>query len=725
MGVESADGFAAPSPSEGLPPLTEEDLTVLEAVGRRWRARLAGGPEVLPVDPSLERSNVEPKPTRFGRFAPISMFAPVGVRELVAADSAAADEDSSWERGYRRARRLILGPSLQSSAVVYERMRKLIALPVLSGDLLSSVAYGSEAMIAVLVLAGSGALGNELPLGLCLVTLMILVGISYRQTIRAYPSGAGSYIVATDNLGELPGLLAAAGLITDYVLTVSVSIAAGIAAVTSAIPEVRPETVLLGVSVIVILLVGNLRGVRQAGHLFALPTTVFLVAMVVLIVAGWVKVIGRGFTEIPAPHVLAVSALTPFLVLRAFASGATSMTGIEAVSNAVPVFKPIQWRNARRVLSAMITILVALFAALLLLIHWQGLVPEARQTILSQLAATVFGRGPVYGFIQVSTALVLIFAADAAFNDFPRVLYFMARDHHAPRSFLRMGDRLGFSNGITALALLSAAVFVAFRGHTESLIPLYAIGVFLAFTLSQAGMVTHWWRLKTFHWRRSLAINGVGATASAAVLVTGATTKFTAGAWVVLLAIPLLAVFLLRIKRHYTDVAGKTRIGTAIERPDRAELDLAAGHERLLAGDETLLFPDPLAHLFVVPIAHLDLPGIRALAYALSLRRPTLALHVSPEQAEADRFEEGWDRFGVPVPLEVVVSPYRAVVGPIINYLESLHEQAPEITITVVVPELKVRKVWHRLLHERLADRLRRGLENHEGIAVTEVPFHL
>jgi amino acid transporter len=610
-------------------------------------------------------------------------------------------------------------------------MRKLVALPVLSGDLLSSVAYGPEAMISVLVLAGAGALGLELPLGLGLIALMILVGVSYRQTVRAYPSGAGSYIVASDNLGEIPGLAAAAGLITDYILTVSVSVSAGVAAITSALPVLRSVTVLLGVAVIAVLLAGNLRGVRQAGNFFAAPTFLFLLAMAMLIVVGFVKAAERGFTTVPSPHVSAVTILGPLLVLRAFASGATSMTGIEAVSNAVPVFRPVQWRNARAVLSMMVGILVVLFIGLVVLIHSQGLVPNDRQTLLSQLASSVFGRGAIYGFIQGATALELVFAADAAFNDFPRVLFFLARDDHAPRAFLRMGDRLAFSNGIIFLAGASALILVAFRGRTESLIPLYAVGVFLAFTLSQAGMVTRWWRMRGVHWKKSMVVNATGALASAAVLVTAAVTKFVEGAWVVLILIPLLAFVLLRIKAHYMAVEQETSVSS-----DRAategvftpspETDITADPNMVpMLKSESLATPSEVVHLVVVPMAHIDAPSLRALAYAVSFGQPTLALHVSPEQVEADRFQSAWDNWNVDIPLEVVVSPYRAVVGPIVNYLEALHSQRPELTLTVVVPEIRVRHRWHRLLHDQLGDRLRRSLEQHRGIAVTEVPFHL
>ncbi|MGO8862798.1 MAG: APC family permease [Acidimicrobiales bacterium] len=711
---------SSPSVSESLPALSEEELVALSRLGQRWRAASSGPSAPLPVDPSLQRSGETPAVSRFGRFAPIAMFRVEGPRELVASEATQSDR-SMPARAAHRLRRALLGPSLASSAVVHERMRKLIALPVLSGDLLSSVAYGPEAMITVLVLAGSKGLALELPLAFGLLTLMVVVGVSYRQTIRAYPSGAGSYIVATDNLGEVLGLAAATGLIIDYILTVSVSVTAGVASVTSAIPSLRPDAVALGVLVIAILVAGNLRGVRQAGNLFALPTYLFLVAMAVLIVGGFSEVASRGFTAVPPPHLTVLSVLTPLLVLRAFASGATSMTGIEAVSNAVPVFRPVQWRNARATLTCMVGILIVLFVGLVALIHLQGLVPTGNQTLLSELAAGVFGRGVLYGFIQAATALELMFAADTAFNDLPRVLFFMARNDHAPRSFLRMGDRLAFSNGIILLGLASTLILVAFHGQTESLIPLFAVGVFLAFTLSQAGMVAHWRRLRTAHWRKSMVVNGVGAVASGLVLVTAAVTKFVGGAWVVVAAVPLVTVLLLRIKAHYVSVERETGLSQDLTQ----DLELVPSSARTSLPPDVVTYPGGVHHLLVVPMARIDRPSLRALSYAVSFGQPTLALHVSPEEIEAERFQEAWDRWGAHVPLEVVVSPYRAVVGPIVNYIEALHSQRSDLTLTVVVPEIRVRRLWHRLLHDRLGHRLRRGLERHAGIAVADVPFHL
>ncbi|WP_446212526.1 APC family permease [Micromonospora sp. IBSANI012] len=706
---DEADIGTVVTPSAEFPPLAPEELGTLRRIGDRWRA---DHPGELPIDPTLGRHGGRPTPTRFGRLAPIAMFRREQPDELVATEPANLP-GTRFGRALTRLRRAVLGPPLSSAAVIYERMRKLVALPVLSSDLLSSVAYGPEAMLTVLVLAGSAALGLSLPLAAGLVLLMVAVGISYRQTIPAYPHGAGSYIVAGDNLGAGAGLTAAAGLMLDYVLTVAVSVAAGVHAITSALPGLAPFAVPLGVLVIAVLLAGNLRGVRTAGNIFVLPTYVFVVALLALLVVGYLRAAGRGFTPVPPPAVPAAEGLGLLLVLRAFASGAVSMTGIEAVSNAVPAFRPPEWRNARTTLGWMVAMLVLLFAALTLLIHLAGLVPRPDQTLLSQLARATFPTGPWYGLIQAATALILLLAANTAFNDFPRLLFFMARAGHAPRRFLHMGDRLAFSDGLVALAATAALVFVAFGGYTERLIPLYAVGVFLAFTLSQAGMVVHWRRRRGAGWPRRLVLNAVGATLSGLVLVTAAVAKFTEGAWVVVIAVPLLVLLFHRVHRHYRNL----HAALALHPPPVAPV--AAGPAE---GEE---LPQQVRHLVVVPMARLNRASLRALAYAVSLGQPTLAVHIAPEEAEADRFREQWRAWGDHVRLETIVSPYRAVIGPLAHYLEALHDTGPELVLTVIVPEVVLRRSWHRPLHSRTEQRLRRALRPLPGVVVTSVPVHL
>ncbi|MFI0943817.1 APC family permease [Streptomyces sp. NPDC021020] len=626
-------------------------------------------------------------------------------------------------------------------------MRKLVALPVLSADALSSVAYGPEAMLAVLVLAGTAGLDFTTPVAAAIAFLMLAVGISYRQTIRAYPHGGGSYIVAGDNLGRIPGLVAAAGLMTDYVLTVAVSIASGVAAITSAVPSLSPYTVPIGAGVIAALLLGNLRGLRQAGALFAAPTYAFVLAMLALVAKGLADAADRGFHTAAAPPLHAAEGVGALLVMRAFASGSTAMTGIEAISNAVPAFRPTEWRNARTTLTWMICLLITLFAGVTAVARLDGVVPRSGETVLSQLAHRGFGSGPMYVVTQAATAAVLLLAANTAYNDFPRVLFLLARDGHAPRLFLRLGDRLAFSNGIAVLSVAAAVVFIAFRGDTASLIPLYAVGVFLAFTLSQAGMVRHWWRLRDRHWRKSLFFNATGCVLSALVLVTAGITKFTSGAWVSILAVGLFLLVTTRIHHHYEEVRAALRLhphaieipaspggappaepspaaeGVPPAAPSAAPVrPMAPPHASVREDEES---PEEIRNLAIVPISTLDLAGMRALAYAASLRQPALALHLSPGEAEADRFRGYWDRWGDHLPLEVLVTPYRATVAPLVHYIEALHAQQPQLTLTIVVPEIVTRRRRYRLLHDRTASRLRRALRLLPKIVVTDVPYHV
>jgi amino acid transporter len=675
-------------------------------VGSEWGSAFDADTGSLPVDPSLGGQPELSQPTRWGRLVHVNPggASPDELEATIDDEGPALDLQTVGHH----IRRAVLGPPLKSTAIVQERMRKLIALPVLSADALSSVAYGPESMLAVLALAGGSGLGWSLPVSAAIAFLMLAVGLSYRQTIRAYPHGGGSYIVASANLGRVPGLVAAAGLITDYVLTVAVSISSGLAAMTSAIPSLHSAVVPIGLALIAFLLAANLRGVRQAGALFAAPTYAFIVAIALLVIVGLIDAGGRGFRAVPPPAAHASQAVTLLLVLRAFASGSTAMTGIEAISNAVPAFKPVEWRNARSTLTWMIGLLIAMFTGIIVLVHLDGIVPESSQTVLSQLAHLHFGSGPLYVYTQAATALVLLLAADTAYNDFPRVMFLLARDRFAPRPFLKMGDRLAFNNGIVVLSIVATLVFVAFGGNTSSLIPLYAVGVFLAFTLSQAGMVVHWWRVRGARWRTSIVMGAVGCAMSAIVFLIAAITKFTAGAWVSLLIVIVFTVVALLTRRHFDRVDDATALN-APATPD----------------GESEQTPSQVSNLTIVPIPHLDRVSVRALAYAVSLRQPVLALHVSPTEEESKRFREYWQAWGNHVPLEVVQSPYRTVIPPVVAYVESLHAQRPELTVTVIVPDLAVRHWWQRPLHDDTATRLRHALAPLAKVVVTSVRFHV
>lgn len=720
-------------PGSTVTGLDDQELAVLRQVGGHWGKALGGRPawvRALPIDPGLHQFPRSLKTPRGDRFAPVDFVQSGDPREVVATAHAGVGT-STAALAASRWRRALLGAPLNGSAVAHERMRKPVALAILSSDALSSVAYGPEAMLAVLALAGSGALGLSLEISVAIVVLMIAVGLSYRQLIRAYPHGGGSYIVAARNLGELPALIVAGALMTEYVLTVAVSISAGVAAITSALPGLADHAVPLGLAAIATLLAGNLRGVRQAGTIFSAPTYAFVLAMFVLIVVGLIDASGRGFTPTPVGGLDATEGITILLVLRAFSSGATAMTGIEAISNAVPAFQPPASRNARTVLALMVGFLVAMFAGLVVLMHLDGIVPRAGETALSQLAHSSFGSGPLYIYVQAATALILLLAANTSFNGFPRLLSIMARNGHAPRLFLRLGDRLAFSNGTIALAVAAAVLFVAFGGRTDALIPLYAVGVFVAFTLSQVGMVVHWRRLRDEHWRKSMLLNGIGAGLSAIVFVIAAVTKFSHGAWVALVLIALLALFAWRIRCHYDNVHRALALYPLDESGSQHPIvptlvSGARGDARDLApraeDDES---PDQFQHLAVVPIVRLDLSSLRALAYAASLGRPVLAVHISPGDDEAARFKSYWAAWGDHLPLEVVDSPYRALVAPLACYIDALRAQRPDLTLTVVLPEIVVKHRWQQLLHNGTARRLRHALRRQPGVVITTIPLHL
>ena len=507
-----------------MPALDDREVDALRSVGRQWADCMAdreAWDRALPVDPDLRYLDSEE--SREGAFVRIRSGRS-GDRDDLEATPAGNETDSGLGRLEYAARRVLVGPPLRSSAVAEEKMSNRLALPVLSPDALSSVAYGPEAMMAILVMAGSAELKLSLPIGAVLVVLMVSVGLGYRQVIRAYPHGGGSYIVASDALGATWGLIAGAGLILDYILTVAVSVASGVAAITSALPSVSPATVPIGLAVILVLVLGNLRGVRAAGALFAAPTYMFVVAIALIVIVGLVKPATHGLHPVAsAPHP-GSEAIGVLLILRAFSSGATAMTGIEVISNAVPVFEPPEAENARRTLSVMVVLLVSMFIGVVVVAHFDGAAP-GNQTVLSQIAHRSVGSGVLYAFVQLATTLVLLIAADSAVNGFPRLLYFMARDNYVPRAFLHMGDRLAFTTGIVVLAVPAAIIYVGFNGQTEPLIPLFAVGVFVAFTLAQSGMVAHWWHHRDSGWRRALGINLLGAVLSGAVAVIAAATE--------------------------------------------------------------------------------------------------------------------------------------------------------------------------------------------------------
>lgn len=611
-------------------------------------------------------------------------------------------------RAWYAVKRLLIGRPLSTAEAARERLSKVKALAVFSSDALSSTAYATEEILRVLVLAGMAAYSFVLPIGLAVVLLLAIVVISYRQTIRAYPRGGGTYIVTKDNLGAYPGLVAAAALLTDYVLTVAVSTSAGVAAVTSAFEQLRPLRVELAVASITLLTIANLRGVRESGTIFALPTYAFIASMFALLAIGFATWLGLGVTPHPvATHVPEpVQPLTLFLVLRAFSSGSAALTGVEAVADGVPAFKPPEAQNARTTLAWMGLILGSLFFGITLLAYHFRLVPTEEETLVSQLARTLVDGSPFYYVVQAATAGILFLAANTAFADFPRLAYFLARDRFLPHQFRFQGDRLAFSAGILVLGIVTSVLVIARGASVSALIPLYAVGVFLAFTMSQSSMVVHWWRLG--EGRRpwgSLAINGLGAATTAVVTLVIATTKFVHGAWIVILLIPVLVAMMLAINRHYRHVAEQLRLSPAeIRRRQR---------------------PLPRHIAAVVPIASLNRASFRAIEYARSIARDVTAVHVAIEPESDEILRQRWQEAKLDVPLVIVESPYRELIGPLVAIIEKLHLEKGCPYITVVIPEFVPAHWWERLLHTQTAWRLRRALAHVPDLAVTGVPYHL
>lgn len=606
-------------------------------------------------------------------------------------------------------RRVLVGQPLATAAQAHERLTKVKALAVFSSDAISSVAYAPEQVLIVLVLAGAGALSGLVPISLAIVALLAIVATSYRQTIHAYPNGGGSYIVAKDNLGNLPGLTAGASLMIDYVLTVAVSISSGIAAVTSAAQSLHPYALELALAALVFMVIVNLRGVRESGTIFAAPTYVFIGSIFLLIIVGVVRVVAGGLSGhnllAAAPPVAAVHAtenITIFLILRAFASGCTAMTGVEAVSNGVPAFMPPESNNAAKTLTAMAIILGIMVIGIGVLSYHVGLVPNNNETILSQLGHRVFIGGALYYILQGSTFLILVLAANTSFADFPRLSSIMAKDNFLPHQFSFRGDRLAFTNGILMLSFLAAALLIVFDANTDRLIPLYAVGVFLSFTLSQSGMVRHWLRLHGPNWRRSLVINGTGAVATGVVTIIIAGTKFIHGAWVVVVLVPCLVALFYGIYLHYQGVA-----------------------EQLQVPETPKPLPEERIGTVIVPIAGINRAVIRTLAYARALSEDVTAVHVTDDLAAAEVLRSEWERWNNGVPLLILETPYRSFLSPFLTYIDALDARSPGRLVTVVLPEAVSAHWWQNLLHNQTALRLKLALLSRPNTVVTDVPYHL
>jgi amino acid transporter len=690
--------------------LSDEETASLREAGQSWSrvppARGQGGSGIDPDLDTLEQRGrrgeryvrvIRPSSLGFERKAP-------GWLEVTARATAPTGE---FGRFRARLRTILLGEPLATRQQSHERLTKLKALAVLSSDALSSVAYATEQILSYLILAGAAAYGVVLPITGAIALLLAIVVLSYRQTIKAYPRGGGSYIVASDNLGHLAGLIAGCALMTSYTLTVAVSVAAGTDAIISAAPSVATYRVPMCVGFIALLLLGNLRGIRESGSIFAAPTYLFIASMFLMIGVAAVHILaGHVPRTVPVVDPKRITTdLGIFIILRAFASGATALTGVEAISDGVPAFQPKEWVNARVTITWLGIILGTMFVGISLVTYWLGVVPDPPkaahyQTIISKLATYAFASGPMYYVVIVATTSILVLAGNTAFSDFPRLLFFMARDDFAPHQFKRLGDRLSYSNGIVVLAVLSALLVWGFNGEVSRLLPLYAVGVFTAFTMSQAGMVSRWLRKREKGWRMGLAINATGTVITALVLAINGIFRFVDGAGVIVVIVPVLVAGCFAIHRHYAEVSSRltTEIATS---------------------------PDELKLICLVPIADLNSLALQSLAMARSISDHVVAVHICDDEDHIATIRARWEVWGNHVPLEIVESPYRSFIRPLLRYIDAIDKQRNDDTLVIVLPEIVATRWWHALLHNQTALRLKAQLLFRPGTVVINVPYHL
>ena len=604
----------------------------------------------------------------------------------------------------RNLKRFVVGDPLSSELMHNERIPKWKALAVLSSDALSSVAYATEEVLIPLSLFASAAVAWSIPIALAITLLIVIVTISYRQTIDAYPNGGGAYTVAKENLGVNAGLVAAAALLIDYILTVAVSVSAGVENIASAFPVLIAHKEGLDILIICVIMFLNLRGLRESANFFALPTYLFIFSFVLLIAVGAYHAL-TGTVPEAAPVIPATYTAVPvFLLLRAFASGCSALTGIEAISNGIPIFQNPPQRNAKTTMAWMSIILGGLFLGMTLLAQIYHVVPTENETAVSMLSRRVFGDASwLYYLVQASTALILVLAANTSFADFPRLSSLLAKDKYLPRQLASLGDRLVFSNGIAGLSLAAILLIVIFQGDTHHLIPLYAVGVFLSFTLSQAGMVMHHLRNKEPNWRKSLLFNGLGALTTALVLIVIGATKFIHGAWVVILLIPTFVIIFKEIHRHYVYTQNR------LTRPQ----GVAISHAR------------PLKHTAIVPISGIHQGVIDALSYALSISKDVRACYVEINPEATAAVQADWAESAPLVPLVVLKSPFRSVIAPVVDYVRQVEDAMDDDVVTVIIPEFVTTKWYHQLLHNQTAFVLGLALRGRRGIIVTNVRYHL
>ncbi|QOX64606.1 APC family permease [Anoxybacterium hadale] len=608
---------------------------------------------------------------------------------------------------YRQIKRFIIGKPLKNAALKDEKLGILWGLPILSSDAISSVAYAGQEMLLVLIPAvGIAAYGRMSILSWCIIGLLTVLMLSYRQTIDCYPGGGGAFIVAKENLGEIPGIVAGSALAVGYILTVAVSVAAGVEQVTSAFKFLRPYNIIIGVLLVLLLMVGNLRGTRESSKLFGIPTYAFVAGILTLIIYGFFK-LQMGYVPRQPDLAAPTQSITMLLMLKAFASGCAALTGVEAVSNAVPNFKEPSPKYAKTVLLLLCLIILLLFSGTSLIANYYHVIPGEEGALLVLLAEEVFGDSFMFYYITASTFLILILGANTAYSGFPMLIAVMANEKYAPKQLSMRGDRLSYTNGIIMLSVVSILLIVGFQANVTSLLGLYAIGVFISFTLSQSGMFMKWVREKSGNWRLKSVINGFGAVMTGVVVVIIAIAKFKEGSWIVMVLMPVMVFVIDRIHKHYVSVKEQLKI----EESEYDGIDFAKLN---------------YANRIIVPIESVNKASVRALRYANTICDDVIAFCVAIDEHGAREVKEKYEKLGTDIPLVIKFSPYRKVIDPLLRFIESSeYDREVGDMITVLLSEFVVKKWWHRFLHNNTRAYIERRLLKHKHIVVSVMPLQL
>ncbi|MBU3215274.1 APC family permease [Clostridium estertheticum] len=607
---------------------------------------------------------------------------------------------------FSKIRELLIGKTLKTEELEGEKLNIFWGLPILSSDAISSVAYAGEEILYVLIgVIGLMAYRYMFYAALAVILLLILLVLSYRQTIDAYPNGGGSYIVAQDNLGIKPGLIAGASLTVDYILTVAVSICAGTAAITSAIPSLLNHKVAIALVMLIILTIGNLRGTKESSKIFGVPTYLFIVSCIVLIITGVIRHYVFGYLPAQMYSIpKQIGDITLFLFLRAFASGCTALSGVEAVSNGIPNFKEPSQKNAKAVLVLLACLVLFIFGGLSFLATIYHPVPSANVTVFAQIAQQVFGKGIMFYIIQVTTAFVLVMAANTAYAGLPLLLALMAQDGYVPRQFSQRGKRLSFSNGIIVLAVAAGILIIVFKGDTHLLLPLYAVGVFLSFTLSQVGMFLKWTRSKEEGWKHKSVINGLGAIVTFITVILIGITKFVHGAWLVFIIIPALVYSMGKIKNHYNKVVKEIKLSN----DERPNIGIKTNNDQ---------------HVIIL-LGTLNKTFLKSLNCARCLSNNVVAFHVSTDPEATEKLKVKWKEYNPGIPLIIEHSAYRDIIEPLMNFIESEDRASKHgETVTVVISQFVITKWWHNLLHNQTGYFVKSMLYKNRNVAVLTVPY--